>query len=120
MKNVVPWLIRIGLFVIYYVVVYNLTLPNFWLSAVIALLLVYAFSNANRIGAIEQLFKGGLVQAFQQNDELHDKHQRAVDELQERVSELEVQIQALQSTVSGLEDADSVRQLKQRQHTPEH
>ncbi len=97
-------LIQAGLFIIYCVITYNLALPNFWLSAIIALLLVNTFTNSNKIQKLSELFSGGLVDTFRVNDDMHDRHTQAIEELHNRIVELEVKIGELDNKVFDLEN----------------
>ena len=57
MKNLKYWSIQTALFVIYMVLVYNLTIQNLWLSFFMAILMVSVFSSANKIGFIDKTIK---------------------------------------------------------------
>ena len=97
-------LIQAGLFIFYCVITYNLALPNFWLSAIIALLLVSTFTNSNKIQKLNELFSGGLVDTFKVNDDMHDKHTQAIEDLNNRIIELEIKLGELDNKVFDLEN----------------
>ena len=103
-KNAMHWAVQTVLFVIYCLIVYNLALPNFWLSAIISLLLVYAFSNANKITKLHQAIKTGMVGALEVNDNMHNQHAQNIEDLTDRIAELEEQLRTLKEKFSDMEN----------------
>jgi hypothetical protein len=99
MSSAKSWFIQALLFAVYFLVSYNLALPNVVLSVIIALLLVNSFTNANRIRALED----GVFKALNLNDQLHHEKVDAIRDLNSRVEELESKSDDLDSRVLDLE-----------------
>lgn len=107
MKNPKTLFIQVVFFVIYYLIVYNIALPNVWLSAILALLLVYTFTNSNNIKKLNDLFSGGLVDTFKVNDYMHDQNKLAIEDLNNKIIDLEYKLGQLENKIFDLENPRS-------------